>query len=51
MAIKRTPQSESLDRSPCSNFTYIRENQIKGAKFTRTEVAGLHHGPGIELVD
>jgi uncharacterized protein YjbI with pentapeptide repeats len=29
----------------------IRENQIKGARFTRTEASGLLHGLGIELVD
>lgn len=40
------------DFTEATNYVMdIRDNQIKGAKFTRTEAAGLLHGLGIELVD
>lgn len=40
------------DFSEATNYVMdIRENQVKGAKFTRTEAAGLLYGLGIELVD
>lgn len=40
------------DFSESTNYVMdIRDNQIKGARFTRTEASGLLHGLGIELVD
>jgi fluoroquinolone resistance protein len=41
-----------VDFSEAVNYVIdIRDNQLRGARFTRTEVAGLLHGLGIELVD
>lgn len=40
------------DFSEATNYVMdIRESQVKGAKFTRTEASGLLYGLGIELVD
>jgi fluoroquinolone resistance protein len=43
---------QGADFSESTNYVMdIRENQVKGARFTRTEAAGLLYGLGIELVD
>jgi uncharacterized protein YjbI with pentapeptide repeats len=43
---------QGADFSEATNYVMdIRENQVKGARFTRTEAAGLLYGLGIELVD
>jgi uncharacterized protein YjbI with pentapeptide repeats len=43
---------QSTDFSEATNYVMdIRENQLKGARFTRTEASGLLYGLGIELVD